>query len=363
MKEGSHIDELLNGYIDGVLTARQHTELQRLKVNDPQIERRLSELQKCKMLISSLPIAKAPADMLDRVKVAMQTETQVDSEQPVSNNQLSDNQLSNNQLGARQLMFRRVLASAAMIALMAVLAIIVYSITAPPKTIESFIVSADKIPRVEIEQPALQPVSTADSELTASKASAGVENQQTMTAALTPAANRFSATLELKTSKLLAADVAVKKVLEKNGAEDFITLPGGTDEYAYSLDCGVPRLNTILSGLENIWTDFSSATLIFDTAQDEQPVVVEKITTWQIAEIAAQHIPERRLKAAQYYAIMNNVQQLLPQQQAFDTGDENVLDLINMPKPKPVLTRDEAASQDSAESQPQIVLKIVIKAE
>lgn len=352
MKEGSHIDELLNGYIDGVLTSRQHTELQRLRKNDPEIERRLSELQKCKMLISSLPIAAAPADMLERVKAALQTETQVEAEPTVGDNHL----------GARQLKFRRILAAAAMIVLVAALAIIVYSIAAPPKTTESFVAREGKTVPMVGEQPGLQEIFTADSDLTASKVSAGIENQQAA-AGLTPAANLFSATLELKTSKLLAADIAVKKVLEKGGAADFVTLPSEADEYAYSLDCGVPRLNTVLSGLENIWTDFSSATLIFDTVQTEQPVVVEKITTWQIAEIAAQYIPQRRLKAAQYYAVMNNVQQLLPQRQAFDVSDEDVLDLIDMPKPKPVLTKDEAASGKFPGSELQVNLTVIIKAE
>ncbi len=352
MKEDSHIDGLLNGYIDGVLTSRQHTELQRLKANDPEIEQRLSELQKCKMLISSLPVAEAPADMLERVKASLQTESPVEAEQPVSDNHL----------GARQLMYRRVLAAAAMIVLVAALTIIVYSIVAPPKTTDSFIARDSKADLVGDEQPGPQEILTADSGATASKASAGIENQRT-TAGLTPAANLFSATLELKTSKLLAADVAVKKVLEKNGAGDFVTLPSEADEYAYSLDCGVPELNAVLSGLENIWTDFSSATLIFDTAQTEQPVVIDEITTWQIAEIAAQYNPQRRLKAAQYYAVMNNAQQFLPQRQAFNVSDEDVLDLVDMPKPKPVLTKDEAASQDFAERQQQVNLIVLLKSE
>ncbi len=362
MKESSHIDELLNGYIDGVLTSRQHTELQRLKANDPRVEHRLTELQKCKMLVSSLPVVEAPADMLERVKAslgskaarpaAVQTETQVETEQPAGDKHP----------GARQLMFRRIFAAAAMIVLLTALAIIVYSITAPPKTTDSLIARLDKTSASGTEQPGLQQGLTDNTGTTVAKASAGVENQQ-MTAGLAPAANRFSATLELKTGKLLAADIAVKKVLEEDGAEDFADLPSKENEYAYSLDCGEQRFNEVLSGLENIWTDFSSAALIFDNAQTEQPVVIEKITTWQLAEIAAQYNPQRRLKAAQYYAVMNNVQQFLPQQQAHNTGEEDVLDLIDMPKPKPVLTKDEAALQDSAQSNLQVDLTIIIKAE
>lgn len=354
MKESPQIDQLLNGYVDGALTPRQQTELQRLITHDPEIGERLDKLQKCKLLISSLPVAEAPADMLERIKTSLQPETSVPEEQPVSDNRV----------GAAQLMFRRVLAAAAMIVLVTALAIIVYSIMAPPKTADRLVVREGMtVPTID-KQPVVPEILTAESGSTASKNTAAIVEQPTaaINGKTALSANLFNATLELRTSKLLAADIAVKKVLEKDGAKDFATLSNGADEYVYSLHCGTGRLDSVLAGLEGIWDKFTSATLIFETTQAEQPVVIENVTTWQIAEIAAQYNPERRLKAAQYYAIMNNVQEFLPQRQTLNVVDEDIFDLIDMPKPKPVLTKDEQDSA-TAESKPQINLTVLLKTE
>ena len=58
MSDISDIDELLNSFIDGELPQRQQVELRRLMAHDPQIIKRLRELQKCKILLGSLPFAK-----------------------------------------------------------------------------------------------------------------------------------------------------------------------------------------------------------------------------------------------------------------------------------------------------------------
>ena len=64
-QENQNTEELLNSYIDGELTEREKTEVQRLISHDAQVAQRLRELQKSKMLVSSLPRAKAPAKILD----------------------------------------------------------------------------------------------------------------------------------------------------------------------------------------------------------------------------------------------------------------------------------------------------------
>ena len=71
MKEKPDIDELLNSFIDGELTERHRVEVQRLIKHDPQIAHRMQELQKCKMLVSSLPRADAPVEILARVKASL----------------------------------------------------------------------------------------------------------------------------------------------------------------------------------------------------------------------------------------------------------------------------------------------------
>ncbi len=69
--EEPNIDELLNSFIDGEFTHRQATEVQRLISHDTQIAQRLRELQKCKMLVGSLPFEKAPAEMAEQIKASL----------------------------------------------------------------------------------------------------------------------------------------------------------------------------------------------------------------------------------------------------------------------------------------------------
>lgn len=348
MKENTHIDQLLNGYIDGVLTPRQHTELQRLMAHDAQIEQRLNELQRCKMLINSLPVAQAPSDMLQRVKETMQPKPSVPAEQVVSNNRV----------GAARLMFRRILASAAMIVLITALAIIVYSIVAPLKTTDTFIaVEGKREPAIEQRQSFLE------NSLGGDDSGSPTSITQHIPEVVDETLNRFRASLELETDKLLVADIAVKKVLERDGVRDFVTFTSGADEYMYSLDCEAGRLSSVLSGLEEIWDKFTAPILIYNSDQVMQPVIVEKISTWQIAEIASQYNPERRLKAAQFYAIMNNMQELLPRHRVVDAGKEDIFYMSDVFKPKPVLTKDEHASGQPGESEPRIQLTIILKAE
>ena len=52
MKEIPNMDELLNSFIDGELTPRQQTEVQRLIAHEEKVAQRLRQLQKCKMLPS-----------------------------------------------------------------------------------------------------------------------------------------------------------------------------------------------------------------------------------------------------------------------------------------------------------------------
>ena len=71
MIDDAYIEELLNGFIDGELTARQQTEVQRLISHDRQIAQRLRQLEKCKILVGSLPHVDAPAETFAQVKASL----------------------------------------------------------------------------------------------------------------------------------------------------------------------------------------------------------------------------------------------------------------------------------------------------
>ena len=64
MNDNINIDELLNSYIDDELPQRHQTEVKRLIRHDPQIAQRLEELEKCKILLNSLPCEQAPESTL-----------------------------------------------------------------------------------------------------------------------------------------------------------------------------------------------------------------------------------------------------------------------------------------------------------
>jgi hypothetical protein len=124
MKENPNIDELLNSFIDGELTEKNQTEVQCLISSDARIAQRHRELQKCKMLVNSLPSAEAPAQMLEQIKASLEEKELVAQRQSVLGRRE----------GARHLLARRVLAAAAMIGLVAVLTTVIYTIVTPEKT-------------------------------------------------------------------------------------------------------------------------------------------------------------------------------------------------------------------------------------
>ena len=72
MKPNPNLDELLSSFMDGELSPRQRTEVQRMATHDPQVARRLQQLQNCRSLFCSLPVAKAPSDLLEQIKISLE---------------------------------------------------------------------------------------------------------------------------------------------------------------------------------------------------------------------------------------------------------------------------------------------------
>ena len=71
MKANRETDELLCSFIDGELPLRQQTEVQRLVARDPEVAQRLRQLQNCTNLVSALPRAEAPGEMLEQIRVSL----------------------------------------------------------------------------------------------------------------------------------------------------------------------------------------------------------------------------------------------------------------------------------------------------
>ncbi len=113
-EKNPNIEELLNSFIDGELTERERTEVQRLISHDAQVAQRLRELQKTQMLVGSLPRAEAPAQIMNGIKASLERDKV--SDEPVWSAERFEKRV-----GARHLLARKVLAAAAMIGLVAIL--------------------------------------------------------------------------------------------------------------------------------------------------------------------------------------------------------------------------------------------------
>jgi len=298
MKEEMSTDELLNGFVDGELTTRQETEVQRLIENDPQIARRLQQLQKCKVLMNSLPAAKAPVGMLDDIRASLEARTQ--QERPLA---------SQKRTGTRNLLSQRMIAVAAMIGLVVVLTAVVFTI-APPET--------------------------------APEGNEGIEPSPSVMAT-----TGFSGRLEMKTGDFVAVDSFIKRTIEDNGFTDLLSPTRETHRHVYFISCGKKSLDQLLADLDNIWDKLDSATLLVETGEFNEQVIVNAVTTEQIAKIAGQQSADRSIEVAKDYAVLNNMAKRLPGREIYSAIEERMGGLMTIHKP--VLTKKTIEKQDVQE--------------
>jgi hypothetical protein len=335
MKENPNIDELLNGFIDGELTERQHTEVERLIAHDAGVAQRLRELQRCKILVSSLPCAEAPAGMVRQIKASLEASAPI-VQPPVRIEQM----------GARHLFARKVAAAAAMIGLVAVLAAVVYTIVAPengtkrPVAVESWEQPARK---VETIKPGPTMVAVTEKPITG----------------FSLAGAQFYGSLELKTSDLVTVEASINRVIEDNRLSEKVSPESRGDKSIYAISCSREALSSLLTDLDNIWKRIESATLFVDTDRVGEQVVVDAVATEQVDEIVKQESVERCIAVARDFAVLNKMAGLSPGKEIFAAIDEP--DLITIPKP--VLTSSEKVikkPQSPTEDSQQVHLTIVV---
>jgi anti-sigma factor RsiW len=322
-QDNPNIEELLNGFIDGELTERQRTEIQRLISHDAKVAQRLWELQKCKMLIGSLPCAEAPREILESIKTSMERRTLLGQE--------ADR--FDERKGAKHLLVRKVLAAAAMIGLVAVLATVIYTIVAPESTKEKPIISKDW----------QQPAGKAGVESTKPGIPVTAEKS---TVKADMAARRFSARLELKTNDLTAVNAFINKAIDDNGLLDYVSSRSQEGKSIYSLSCDRESLSLMLADLQNIWTRFDSATLFVETDQIGRQIVINAVSTKQINEIINQSSFKKSIQVAKDFAVLNNIAEVLPGKNLLAAAEEKNGDLITIPKP--VLTSNEKTTKKTA---------------
>jgi hypothetical protein len=324
MKENLNIDELLNGFIDGELTKRHRTEVQRLISHDPQVAKRLRELQECKILISSLPRAEAPADMAERVKASLDAPVFL-AEKPSG---------FDTRRGATYLLVRKVLAAAAMIGLVAVLGILVYSVLVPERP--------GDMPPIAGGQPP-------------SPTTVGMEKPGPRVVAA-----EFYGRLELETDNFVAVDASVSRAIRDNGLSDCLRPTSPRDKGLYALSCSREALSLLLADLSSIWQKFDYATLFVETGQFAQQIVVNAVNAQQIGEIVKQDTLEKRTEVAANFALLNNMTELLPGRELFAAINGEGPDLMTVPKPRMAWDRDVPIKPALTENGRKVHLTIMI---
>jgi anti-sigma-K factor RskA len=298
------IDELLNGYIDNELTAKQQAEVERLIEQDMKIAQRLRQLKKCQILVGSMPCAEAPAGVLEVVKASLAGRSLPSGKQPSYEEQA----------GKKYVRVRKVLAAAAMVALAAVLSAVmdrmVLHRNAPERPVA-----------VETSKPAAR--MTADS--------------------------GFSGRLELKSRSLKAVDAFIKSAMDDNGLSASVSPERPQARRIYSLNCTKQELNLLLTDLDDIWSDIDSATLFVNTQEFGSPAVVDNVTIKQISEIAGQDNPEKRIELAKDIAVSNSIAEHLPDKEiriAIEAGNSNLTKEWRILTP--VLTGNQKAAKKLA---------------
>ena len=315
MKEIPNLDELLNSYIDDELPLRQHTEIQRLVAHDEKIARRLQELRQCKTLVSSLPVAEAPVQILENVKASMAAGPKVlDKETSIVDEEPSTRE---EKVGAWHLLGRKVFAAAAMFGLVAVLAAVVYSILSPT-------VPGDPIIVDNITSP--QPIDLTDPMLVRAEAAP------------------FSGRLELYTNNLPAVVGYINRAIEENiPSDEWIASEQSSIREPHRLVCTSESFNLLLARLDDIWNRMDSASLSIYTKVFGSRIVVDAVTAGQISEIVNQEDSIRRIELARDFAVLNNITEHLTGREIFTAMEDNTtVDLI-VP-PKPVLTSNHDTS-------------------
>ncbi|MFC1675571.1 anti-sigma factor family protein [Planctomycetota bacterium] len=338
MIEKGNIDEMLNGYIDGELSTRQMTEIKRLIRNDQQIAEKLKELQKCKVLLQSLPKEQAPAGMMDDIKAAMERKTLLSSET------LSFDQ----QQGSKHLILRKIASVAAMVVLMAVLGAVVYMVVAPQGR--------------SVEPTVSEPIALAPTEPAAVVTTAEPAKEAVATVEARP----FYARLELKTSQLESIDAVIKKSIAEAGLTNKLSGASEQSKGLYVISCSSQNLSLLLAQMQRNWNKFKAPTLVVNSDSSDKQIKVKDVTTNQIAEIVGSDTLEGSLETAREFALLNKsgIGGLLGNQEMI-VDDSTGNDLTAIPKriPKPKLTWDEAAktADKDSESGLRVYLTIVVE--
>ena len=322
------IEELLNGYIDDELSQREQVEVQRLVSRDERVARRLRELERCRLLVSSLPPAEPPAQVVAGIKKLLHGRLAG----------IADGQ-DDARLGARHLFVRQVLAASVIIGLAGLLLAVVYQIVGPEKMTPRTVAVQTAPAAPGPEQPVVSGV-----EPSRGVAPQAVPVGTEKTIAAEDAAGVGIYSLQLETTDFVAVDAFVNKLLIESPWLRFDAAKEKPGLSGYRVLCSRGGLETLVSDLAPAWTKFDSTKLVLHTGIG-QYVTVESVQPEQISKIANQDTPDERVKLAKNFAVLNDVERSSHAVQMLALANRDYPELTTIPRP--VLTSAERRVADA----------------
>jgi len=322
------IEELLNSYIDGELSSAEAAEVQRLVNNDKGIARRLRELEKCQLLVSSLPPAEPSAEVVSGIKRLLRNRL-AGADSPAYARQTQ---------GARHLFARQVLAAAVMIGLVGLLGAVIYKIVAPAGPTQPL---------------ALQP--------TVKTEAAPAETKKVVAAEVAADVGIYS--LRLATADFAAVDAFINKLLAESTWLKYETSKEQPGRSVYSVYCSRSALEGLMTDLAPAWSKFDSAKFVVHTEDIGRSVTIEQVRPEQITDVVKKDTLDGRVKLAKDFAVLNNVEQVMSDRQMLAIADRTYPELTAIPKP--VLTSGErktTAVPQGAYDKLRVDLTIVVSA-
>jgi hypothetical protein len=299
-------DELLNAFIDEELTATEEAEIRHRLGQDKHLAARLDQLSACRTLVNSLPRAKVPVDLVDRVRQTLERRSLLEEVAPAKTGRLTNH-----------LFARRLAAVAAAVSLVGVLSILVYSILTPTPTRRQSIAANDL--------------------------TSGVRPKAM--ARLTPGA--MTGRLEVRVASLAEMEMFFNRAIENGGLEVSVARDD-SNRRVYRLQCSHASLDGLLAELTNVWNRFERPTFYLETGDPAGPVKVDLVTPDQLTAIAGQQDTLRSAELAKEIAVRNAAVEALAGERGAELTGQVQAPWLTVAKP--VLTSSERSTAGKAES-------------
>jgi hypothetical protein len=243
------------------LSERQCNEVRRLVANNEQAAVMLHQLQKNKTLLGSLPRAQAPAHLSENVRASLERSVLLDEYHGKGGAKA----------GVVHLVARRLVAAAAMIALVGALGIVIYNIVKPAP-------SPANIAKTHQEQkfaPFAPPL------VALAKMELGIETEQAT------AVNQF----------------IYRNIILDNGLQDNVTIDRSADKNVYAITCSRGRAGMVLEELGTIWDKFRDAQFSIEGTDS----LIGHVTAAQAMQIAKETSAAQQGKLAKDFSAANKI--------------------------------------------------------